>query len=346
VLPVDRKQAKRILTGDRPTGPLHLGHYVGSLQNRVRLQYEYETYVLIADIQALTTNWEHPEKLTEDIRNVTIDYLAVGIDPSIATICVQSMIPEIAELTVYYGLITNMNKLRHNPTTKSEAQSLGYIRGEDLLRGFDQLTYGFFGYPVSQAADITIFNADLVPVGRDQAPHIELTRDIVKKFNQLYGYTIKEPEALVSDVFLTALDGKTKMSKSLGNAIYLGDTREEIRAKVMAAVTDPARIHPTDPGHPEVCNVFRYHQIFNPEDAPDIENRCTHGKLGCVPCKKKLADVLDVFLEPVRQKRRQYIVNPKEVEEILQKGTAAARKVSQDTIERVRKAMKIDYFPQ
>ena len=342
---MEEKRTKRILTGDRPTGPLHLGHYVGSLENRVRLQHDYETFILIADIQALTTNWEHPEKLSEDIRNVAMDYLAVGIDPDVATICVQSMIPEIAELTVFYGLFTYMNKLRHNPTTKSEARSLGYIKGEDLIKGFDRLTYGFFGYPISQAADITIFNADLVPVGRDQAPHIELTRDIVKKFNQLYGYTIKEPAALVSDHFLTALDGKSKMSKSLGNAIYLGDSKDEIHKRVMSAVTDPARIHATDPGHPEICNVFRYHQVFNTENASQIEEDCRAGKLGCVPCKKRLVDVLDGFLAPLREKRREISGNVKAVDEMLRSGTVRARRVAVETLDRVREAMKIDYFP-
>ncbi|EDV18614.1 hypothetical protein TRIADDRAFT_34916, partial [Trichoplax adhaerens] len=217
------KKKKRILTGDRPTGKLHLGHYVGSLQNRVRLQKEYDTFLIIADVQALTTNFETPEKLSRDVRQVATDYLAVGIDPEVTTIFVQSMVPEIAELTVFYSMIVTVNQLRHNPTIKSEAAQYGY----------NDMTYGFLGYPVSQAADITFCKANLVPVGEDQLPHIEQTRRIVRKFNNLYAPVFPEPEALVSDIpRLVGLDGKSKMSKSLDNAIYLSDSEEEVNRKV------------------------------------------------------------------------------------------------------------------
>ncbi len=337
-------QKKRILTGDRPTGKLHLGHYVGTLKNRVKLQHEYETYILIADVQALTTHYEQPGLIKQSVREVALDYLAVGIDPNVSTICVQSLIPEIAELTVFYGLITNMNKLRHNPTTKSEAQQLGLIQGEDLMTGFDQLTYGFFGYPVSQAADITFVNANLVPVGKDQLPHIELCRDIVRKFNGMFGTSIVEPEALIGDAFLTALDGSAKMSKSLGNAIFISDDPDSIKAQVNRAVTDPARIHATDPGTPEICNVYKYHKVFSPDFLEEATERCRAGSIGCVTCKKALMANINSLLEPFRDRRKEYEAKPKEIDEILIEGTRRARKEGSKTLEHIREKMGIDYF--
>ncbi len=341
---------KRILTGDRPTGKLHLGHYVGSLINRVKLQREYETFIIIADVQALTTHWQEPERIRQSVFNVALDNLAVGIDPEISTICVQSMIPEIAELTVIYGLFTNMNKLRHNPTTKAEALQYGMI-GEngDLTTGFDQLTYGFFGYPVSQAADITFVRANLVPVGEDQVPHIELCRDIVRKFNQLYGNgreIIPEPEALVSDVArLSALDGSAKMSKSLGNVINLSDERDEIERMVWKAITDPEKIRKNDKGHPEICNVYKYHRIFNTKENSDIVERdCKSGALGCVECKGRLTEVLDILLAPIRNRRKELEARMGDVEEILREGTKRARREGQETLKMVKEALKIDYF--
>jgi len=337
---------KRILTGDRPTGKLHLGHYVGTLNNRVKLQHEYDTFILIADIQALTTHYDRPGMIRQAVRDVTLDYLAVGIDPNVATICVQSLIPEIAELTVLYGLITNMNKLRHNPTTKSEAQQLGLIKGEDLMTGFDQLTYGFFGYPISQAADITFVNADLVPVGRDQMPHIELCRDIVKKFNGIFGTSIKEPEGLVGEAFLHALDGSAKMSKSLNNAIFLADEPAQIKAQVMKAVTDPARIHPTDSGTPEICNVYKYHQVFSKEIVEETAKKCRAGTIGCVACKKVLVKHLESLLTPFRERRKEFESKPDEVDEILIGGTKRARREGKKTLEHIREKMGTDYFGQ
>ena len=262
---LSKKKEKRILTGDRPTGKLHLGHYVGSLQNRVELQDKYDTFLIIADVQALTTNFDQPEKLSEDVRQVARDYLAAGIDPEKTTIFVQSLVPEIAELTVYYSMIVTVNQLRHNPTIKSEAEQYGY----------KEMSYGFLGYPVSQAADITFCRANLVPVGEDQIPHIEQTRKIARKFNNMYGEVFPEPEALISDFpRLMGLDGENKMSKSLNNAIYLSDSEEEVQQKVMKAKTDPARIHKDDPGHPEVCTVFHYHEAFNTEESAEIAEKC------------------------------------------------------------------------
>lgn len=332
---LSKKKEKRILTGDRPTGKLHLGHYVGSLQNRVELQDEYDTFLIIADVQALTTNFDQPEKLSEDVRQVARDYLAAGINPEKTTIFVQSLVPEIAELTVYFSMIVTVNQLRHNPTIKSEAEQYGY----------KEMSYGFLGYPVSQAADITFCRANLVPVGEDQIPHIEQTRKIARKFNNMYGEVFPEPEALISDFpRLMGLDGENKMSKSLNNAIYLSDSEEEVQKKIMTAKTDPARIHKDDPGHPEVCTVFHYHEAFNTEESEEIAEKCRAGTIGCVACKKRLAKKMNAFLEPMRERRKKYLENPELVDQILLEGTKKARKEAQETMEKVREVMKINYF--
>ncbi len=330
-----KNKKKRILTGDRPTGRLHLGHYVGSLQNRVKLQNKYDTFLIIADVQALTTNFASPEKLSEDVRQVARDYLAVGIDPEKTTILVQSLIPEIAELTVFYSMIVTVNQLQRNPTIKSESSQYGY----------EEMTYGFLGYPVSQAADITFCKADLVPVGEDQLPHIEQTRKIVRKFNNLYAKIFPEPEALIGDFpRLVGLDGKSKMSKSLDNAIYLNDSEEEVKNKIQEAVTDPARIRVDDPGHPEVCTVFEYHRAFNKNEVEEIEENCRKGKIGCVACKKKLSGAINNMLSPIRERRIKYINNPLLIDEVLITGTDKAREVAKETIREVREAMKLNYF--
>ncbi len=332
---MSEKKEKRILTGDRPTGKLHLGHYVGSLQNRVELQDEYDTFLIIADVQALTTNFDRPEKLSEDVRQVARDYLAAGIDPQKTTIFVQSLVPEIAELTVFYSMIVTVNQLRHNPTIKSEAEQYGY----------QEMSYGFLGYPVSQAADITFCRANLVPVGEDQIPHIEQTRKIVRKFNNMYGEVFPEPEALISDFpRLMGLDGKNKMSKSLNNAIYLSDSESEVVQKIMKAKTDPARIHKDDPGHPEVCTVFHYHQAFNTEESDEVAEKCRAGTIGCVDCKKRMAEKLNDFLEPMRERRKKYLEDSELVDQILIEGTEKARKEAQETLKKVRQVMKTDYF--
>lgn len=324
---------KRILTGDRPTGKLHLGHYVGSLRNRVNLQNDYETFLIVADVQALTTNWENPEQLSRDIREVTKDYLAVGIDPKITTIFVQSMVPQIAELTIFYSMFVAVNVLRHNPTIKTEAAQKGYT----------DMTYGFLGYPVSQAADITFCKAHLVPVGKDQIPHLELTRKVVRRFNELYGDVLVEPEAMVQGL-LKGLDGNNKMSKSLDNAIYLSDPQEEVIRKVRTALTDPARIHKNDPGHPKVCTVFAYQQEFNPGFIPELDKACRKGEIGCVECKKRLANSLQELMDPIREKRAYYDNHHDEVDAILLNGTRRAKEVGAETMEEIREAMKINYF--
>lgn len=326
---------KRILTGDRPTGNLHLGHYVGSLANRVKLQNQYENFIIIADVQALTTNFEKPGNLSRDTYHIAVDYLASGLDPELSTIFIQSMVPQIHELTMYFSMFTSVNVLRHNPTVKTEAAQ----------HGFSDMTYGFLGYPVSQAADIAVFKAHLVPVGEDQIPHIELARKIVRRFNDLYKPVLVEPEALVGEVpRLIGLDGKAKMSKSLNNAIFLSDSVEEVNRKVHDAVTDPARIRKTDPGHPEVCTVYEYQKVFNPAEVSQIETECRAGEIGCVTCKKRLAACLNDLIEPMRERRAQYETKPELVRDILIDGTARAFKAAEATIEEVREAMQINYF--
>ncbi len=329
-------QKKRILTGDRPTGPLHLGHYVGSVRNRVRLQDSYDEFVIIADVQALTTNFDRPENLRADVLNVALDNLACGIDPERATLFVQSMVPEIQELTVIYGLLVTVQQLSHNPTIKTEAAQYNFE---------ESMPYGFLGYPVSQAADITFCRAHLVPVGEDQLPHIEVTRKIVRKFNAMYAPVLVEPEAMVSEVSrLVGLDGNAKMSKSLGNAIYLKDSPDEVKRKVQSAVTDPARIHPTDKGHPEICVVYAYHRAFNAGESDDIAERCRAGTIGCVPCKKRLMAVLNELLDPIRERRAALATDESKVWEILAAGTAAARREGAATMELVRQALHTNYF--
>ncbi len=331
-------EKKRILTGDRPTGRMHLGHYVGSLKNRVKLQDEYEQYVMIADVQALTDNFEHPEYVRANIKEVLLDYLAVGIDPKKTTIFIQSLIPEIAELTVYYLNLVTLERVLRNPTVKSEIEQKGFEKS---------LPAGFAMYPVSQAADITIVNAHLVPVGEDQIPMIEQTREIVRKFNSLYGEVFVEPEALIGDVKrLPGIDGNAKMSKSLDNAIYLSDGKDEVENKVMRMYTDPKRIHPTDPGNPEGNPIFIYHEAFNPDkgEVEDFKARYKEGKVGDVEIKKALAEVINELLEPMREKRALFEGRDEELEDILKRGTLKTKKAAEELMEKVRQAMKIDYF--
>lgn len=326
---------KRILTGDRTTGKLHLGHYVGSLQNRVRLQDEYETFILLADIQALTTHFKHPDLIKNSIYQVAIDNLAVGLDPNKITFVQQSRITSIAELTVFYSMFVTVNTLRHNPTTKTEAKQYGY----------EDLTYGFLGYPVSQAADITFCKADLVPVGEDQLPHMEQTRKIVRRFNELYGKgqeVLKEPDTLLSPTpRLVGLDGNSKMGKSLGNALYLSDTEIEVTQKVRAAVTDPARIRVSDKGHPDICTVSQYHKAFNRDEYEDICARCKGATIGCVACKKRLAGCINTLLEPMREKRAYYESHLDEVKELIINGSEKANRIGDSTMEQVKAAMNI-----
>jgi len=328
---------KRILTGDRPTGKLHLGHYVGSLQNRVKLQYEYDQFVMIADVQALTDNFDNPEKVRNSIREVLLDYLAVGIDPSETTIFVQSLIPQIAELTIFYLNLVTLERVLRNPTVKDEIKQKGFEHN---------IPAGFAMYPVSQAADITFCNANLVPVGEDQLPMIEQTREIVRKFNSLYGEVFVEPEALLGEVKrLPGIDGNSKMSKSLGNAIYLSDSVEELKKKVMGMYTDPTRVHPTDPGNPEGNPVFIYHEVFNDDksEVEDFKQRYREGKVGDVEVKQRLFEVLNEFLSPIREKRLEFESDEHRLKDILQSGTKHAEEIAAETMKKVRSAMKIDY---
>ena len=333
----------RTLTGDRPTGRLHIGHYFGSLKTRVEMQNsgKYDPYIEIADVQALTDNFDNPEKVRKNVKEVVLDYLSIGIDPEKTTIYVQSMIPEIAELTVFYSNLVTVARLERNPTVKTEIAQKRDIFGESV-------TYGFLGYPVSQAADITVVEGILVPVGEDQEPLIEQCREIVRKFNSIYGDTLPEPKAVLSNAKrIKGLDGNDKMGKSLGNAIYLSDTEEEVNKKIMSAVTDPARIKKDDPGHPDVCMVAYYHKLFSTtEEVKCVCEECKLGKRGCVACKKQLAQNANKFLEPMREKRKYYEERPELVEKILIEGTEKTRKTAKETMKKVKKAMRLDYFEE
>ena len=332
---------KIILTGDRPTGNLHIGHYFGSLQNRVKLQEEYEQYILIADVQALTDNFNNPEKVRKNVIQVAIDYLSCGIDPNKSHIFIQSMIPELAELTIYYSNLVTVSRLKRNPTIKTEIKQKKELFGDDGTL----VTYGFLGYPISQAADITAFNANIVPVGEDQEPLIEQTKEIVRKFNSMYGDVLVEPEILLSKTArVKGLDGNSKMGKSLGNAIYLCDSEEEITRKVMSALTDTTKIKKDDPANPEVCMVGYYHDLFSKNEKDTIYSECRAGARGCVNCKKQLAKNICDYLEPIREKRKYYENNIKLVEEILMEGTKKAKETASQTLKRVKEAMKINYF--
>ncbi len=334
---------KRILTGDRPTGRLHIGHYFGSLKTRVEMQNsgKYDPYILIADVQALTDNFNNPEKVRKNVREVMLDYLSVGLDPEKTTIYIQSMIPEVAELTVFYSNLVTIARLERNPTVKTEIAQKREIFGESV-------TYGFLGYPVSQAADITAFEGKLIPVGEDQLPLIEQCREIVRKFNSIYGEVLTEPEAVLSSSKrIKGLDGNEKMGKSLGNAIYLSDTPEEITKKVMSAVTDPKRIRKDDKGNPDICMVAYYHNLFTPkEECKNVCEECRAGARGCVACKKQLAKNIIEFLAPMREKRKYYEERPELVDELLIKGTEKARKTAKETMKKVKKAMRLDYFEE
>ena len=332
---------KRILTGDRPTGRLHIGHYFGSIKKRIELQASglYDPYILIADVQALTDNFNNPEKVRKNVREVAIDYLSCGIDPKKTTIYIQSMIPETAELTVFYSNLVTIARLERNPTVKTEIAQKRELFGESV-------TYGFLGYPVSQAADITAFEGELVPVGEDQLPLIEQCREIVRKFNSIYGETLVEPKAVLSsEKRIKGLDGNEKMGKSLGNAIYLADSEEEITKKVMSAITDPNRIKKDDLGNPDICMVAYYHKLFSTkEEVEEVCKECREGKRGCVQCKKQLAKNIAEELKPIREKRAYYEAHPEEVDKILLEGTLKAQKVAKETMKKVKKAMKLNYF--
>ncbi len=343
-----------ILTGDRPTGRLHVGHYVGSLKERVRLQNSSqfdEIYIMIADAQALTDNAEHPEKVRSNILQVALDYLACGLDPEKSTIFIQSMVPELTELTFYYMNLVTVSRVQRNPTVKAEIQQ----------RNFEatSIPVGFFCYPISQAADITAFRATAVPVGEDQPPMLEQWREIVRRFNAIYGATLTEPEIILPKnqacLRLPGIDGKAKMSKSLGNCIYLSDEPDEIKTKIMSMFTDPTHLRREDPGHTEGNPVFIYLEAFcRPEhfaeflpDYSGLDELKAHyqrGGLGDVTVKKFLNNVLQLELAPIRERRRQWEQRLPEVCELLRLGSETAEKKAAETLRDVRRAMRIDYF--
>jgi len=328
-----------ILTGDRPTGPLHLGHYVGSLLNRVTLQQQYKQYVMLADIQALTDNYENPDKVRSNILEVAADYLAVGIDPTKTTIFLQSQIPQIAELAIFYANLVTVARLSRNPTVKTEIQQRGF--GESI-------PVGFFIYPIHQAADITVVKGTLVPVGEDQLPMIEQTNEIVRTFNRLYHTDVlKETKAMIPKVGrLPGIDGKAKMGKSLGNAIFLSDPADVLHKKVMSMFTDPDHLKVSDPGKIEGNTVFEYLDAFG-TDTTQIaayKEQYQRGGLGDVTVKKYLYEVLDSLLGPIRERRATYAANPDYLMKILHEGTQATLEVAQQTMADVKKAMKLQYF--
>ena len=328
---------KRILTGDTPTGKLHIGHYVGTLANRVKLQDEYETFIILADLHAFTTLSELPEKVRESTIEVAIDNLSVGLNPENVNIFIESQIPEIYQLASIYSMLVSHNRAMRNPTVKDEIMS---------KKQGDNFSLGFVNYPVFQAADITCVGADLVPVGKDQIPHIEQTNEIVDKFNSLYGETLVRTKALIGEVGkLVGTDGNPKMGKSLNNTIMLSASHEEVNEIVKNMFTDPNRIHATDPGRVEGNPVFIYHEAFNSdqEEVEDLKQRYLEGKVGDVEVKQKLALALNNFLEPIRERRRYYESHRDEVIDILKQGTKVTRQEAQTTLEKVRQAMKISY---
>jgi tryptophanyl-tRNA synthetase len=329
---------KIILTGDRPTGKLHLGHYVGSLANRVKLQDEYRQFIIMADMQALTDNAETPEKVRDNILEVALDYLAVGIDPKKSTIFIQSLIPEISELAMYFMNLVTLARAERNPTVKDEMKQKGF--GADV-------PLGFLVYPVSQAADILAFKADLVPVGADQEPMIEQTNEVVEKFNRLYAPIFGKVKSLISNApRLVGTDGKAKMSKSLGNTILLSDTDAAIAEKVMEMYTDPNHIRVADPGTVEGNVVFIYLDLFDPDkkEIQKLKERYRAGGLGDIVLKKRLTEILQNLIRPMRERREEFAKDPAAVKKILKDGTEEARTVVQATLREVKHAMKIDYF--
>ncbi len=332
---------KRVLTGIRPTGNLHLGHYFGTVQNWVNLQDEYDMYIEIADVQALTDNFDNPEKIRKNVNELTLDLLSVGLEPSKVTIFIQSMIPEIAELTIYYSNLVTMARLYRNPTVKTEIAQKKAIFGNNG----ESVTYGFVGYPVSQAADITCFKGECIPVGDDQLPLIEQTREIVRKFNSIYNFNMTEPNALTGkNSRIKGLDGNEKMGKSLGNAIYLVDDENTINKKIMSALTDTKKIKANDPANPEVCMVYYYHKLVNKDNLGTVCKECKSGSRGCVNCKKELINKMNEFLNPFREKRKYYENNMNEVYKIFQSGTNKAKNEASENIKEIKHAMKIDYY--
>jgi len=333
------KQTKKvILTGDRPTGPLHLGHYIGSLKNRVKLQNEYDQYIIIADMQALTDNAEEPEKIQKNVLELGLDYLSIGIDPKASKIFIQSLIPALAELTIYYLNLVTVARLERNPTVKDEMKQKGFGKS---------VPAGFFMYPISQVADITAFKADLVPVGADQVPMIEQTNEVVRAFNRIYKTDVLvATQALISEVpRLSGIDGKAKMSKSLENCIYLSEPTDSLKKKVFSMYTDPAHIHVAQPGKIEGNVVFEYLDAFAPDKkkVQEMKNHYQKGGLGDTAVKEYLFEVLEQMLKPIRGKRKGFAKDSAQVMKIIKEGTAKANEVAEQTLKEVKEAMGLVY---
>jgi tryptophanyl-tRNA synthetase len=323
-------ERKVVLSGMRPTGKLHLGHLVGVLENWVELQKKHNCFFLIADYHALTTNVD-TSGIYENSIEMLIDWLASGINPELSPVFRQSQVKEHAELHLIFSMLISVSRLERNPTLKEQVRDLQ----------LDNITYGHLGYPVLQAADILLYKGELVPVGDDQLPHVEITRDIARRFNQVYGEVFPEPEPLLTEFArLPGLDGK-RMSKSLGNTILISDPSDEIKSKMKKAFTDPQKIYKGDPGRPDICLVFTYHKKFNPDEVPEIRKGCESGQLGCVECKARCAEKIIEFLRPIQEKRKYFESHKEEVKEILASGEERARVVAQKTMDEVHKAMKM-----
>lgn len=327
----------RLLTGDRPTGKLHLGHYVGSLSNRVRLQDQYECFFFAADYHALTTAYENPRTIGESVHELVLDYLSVGIDPERSTIYLQSLVPEVCELFLLFSMLVSVPRLQRVPTLKDTIRDLQ----------IETASLGLLSYPVLQAADIMMVRANIVPVGKDQSSHLEVTREVARRFNELYGDVFPIPETLIGEVpTLVGTDGKAKMSKSLGNAIMLSEAPEELRRKVMGMYTDPTRLRATDPGHVEGNPVFDYHDAFNDDRAQvdDLKERYRAGRVGDVEVKRTLIDALMRFLVPIRERRARFDTRPGLIDEVIVEGSRRARREAQETLRLAREAMGLTYF--
>jgi tryptophanyl-tRNA synthetase len=324
-------QKKRILSGMRPTGRLHIGHYVGALENWVKLQDEYQNFHLIADYHVLTTNLDTTD-IYENSIEMLIDWLASGLDPVKSPIFRQSQIKAHTELNLILSMLITVNRLERNPTVKEQARDLK----------IDTVIFGHLGYPVLQAADILLYKGNFVPVGEDQVPHVEISREIARKFNNQYGDVFPEPEPLLTKFArLPGIDGNAKMSKSLGNSILLSDDHDTIKAKMKKAVTDPQKIRKGDPGNPDICLVFAYHKKFNPDEVPEIEAGCRSGALGCFDCKMNCASKISEFFEPVREKRKYYEAHSDEVLDILRDGEARGKEIAHQTMLEVHEKMKL-----
>jgi tryptophanyl-tRNA synthetase len=326
---------KRILSGMRPTGPLHLGHYVGVLVNWLKLQDEHDCYFFAADWHALTTKWQDTANLRQDTMDMVLDWLSVGIDPDKATIFVQSAIPEIAELNLLLGMVTPVSWLEGNPTVKDQVRELHME---------ETFSHGHLGYPVLMTTDILAVKGEMVPVGKDQLPHLEISRDIARRFNNAFGEVFPEPQPYLAETpLLNGLDGR-KMSKSYGNSIYLSDSPETIQARVKDAITDPARIKKTDPGTPEICNIYKYYQVFAPDMVELVARECRGAEIGCVADKKRFADRLTEYLAPIRERRAHWDARPDEVKQIIDAGNRKARAEAQQVLGEVREAMKLNVW--